>query len=148
LCVCGCVCVCVWVCVSVCVCVCVGVCGVCVCVCVCFCVGVCVWVCVCVCVCVWVCVCLCECVCVWVCVCVYCFPFCAISFLSLYKFTDHCHRLETQLQSVHIISYHTITSSFTDCFHLQVNIIGDPVCTPDSQNLVLCHCLIIFQLGT
>ena len=28
----------------------------------------------------------------------YCFSFCAVSFLFLYKFTHHCHRLETQLQ--------------------------------------------------
>jgi len=28
---------------------------------------------------------------------VYCFSFCAVSFLFLYKSTDHCHRVETQL---------------------------------------------------
>jgi len=32
-------------------------------------------------------------------------PFCAIIFLILYKSTEHCHRVETQLQSINVISY-------------------------------------------
>jgi hypothetical protein len=32
------------------------------------------------------------------------FSFCAVSFLFLHKFTDHCHRVETQLQSINV--YH------------------------------------------
>jgi len=35
----------------------------------------------------------------------------AASFLFLYKFTDHCHRLETHMQKIHkyhIISYHIV----------------------------------------
>jgi hypothetical protein len=33
----------------------------------------------------------------------------AASFLLLYKFTDHCHRVETQLQWINIISYRIIS---------------------------------------
>jgi hypothetical protein len=29
----------------------------------------------------------------------------AVSFLFAYKFTDHCHQVETQLQLIYIISY-------------------------------------------
>jgi hypothetical protein len=39
------------------------------------------------------------------CVFLYCFVHCAVSFLFLYKSTDHCHRVETQLQYINIISY-------------------------------------------
>jgi hypothetical protein len=56
--------------------------------------------------------------------CMFCFLFCVfcvsvlfcvlfllmyivVSFLSVHKFTDHCHQLETQLQLMNIISYHT-----------------------------------------
>jgi hypothetical protein len=35
----------------------------------------------------------------------YCFSFCPVSFLFLYKSTERCHRVETQLQSINI-SYH------------------------------------------
>jgi len=35
---------------------------------------------------------------------VYIFSFCAVSFLFLHKFTGHCHRVETQLQSINV--YH------------------------------------------
>jgi hypothetical protein len=57
--------------------------------------------------------------------CMFCFLFCVfcvfvlfcillllvyivVSFLFLYKFTDHCHRVETQLQLINITSYHTV----------------------------------------
>jgi len=36
---------------------------------------------------------------------VYCFSFCAVSFLFVYKSTNQCHQVETQLQSVNVISY-------------------------------------------
>ena len=49
--------------------------------------------------------------------CTFCFRFCVfcvlfllvclvVSFLFMYMFTDHCHRVETQLQLINIISYH------------------------------------------
>jgi hypothetical protein len=31
-----------------------------------------------------------------------------VSFIFVYKRTDHCHRMETQLQLIIIVSYHTI----------------------------------------
>ena len=48
-------------------------------------------------------------------------PFCvlfllvyiAVSFLLLYKFTEHCHRVETQLQWINIISHHILSSYVT-----------------------------------
>ena len=33
------------------------------------------------------------------------FLYIAVSFLFLYKFTDHCHRVKTLLQKINIISY-------------------------------------------
>jgi len=51
--------------------------------------------------------------------CVFCvFVFCCVLFLPMYivvyfllvySFTDHCHRVETQLQLINIISYHIIS---------------------------------------
>jgi hypothetical protein len=45
----------------------------------------------------------------------YCFAYCfsfgtqlSVSFLILYKFSDHCRQVETPLQSLNIISYHII----------------------------------------
>ena len=40
---------------------------------------------------------------VFLCCFVYRFFFCAVSCLFLHRFTDHCHRVETQLQSINII---------------------------------------------
>ena len=37
--------------------------------------------------------------------------FIAVSFPFLYKFTDHCHLVETQLQQINIVSYHIISNS-------------------------------------
>jgi hypothetical protein len=42
----------------------------------------------------------------------YCFSFCAVPFLFFDQSTDHCHRVDAQLQKIsisiyHIISYHT-----------------------------------------
>jgi hypothetical protein len=45
------------------------------------------------------------------CFCIFCVLFLilyiAVPFLFSYKFNDHCHRVETQLQSINITSYHT-----------------------------------------
>jgi hypothetical protein len=40
---------------------------------------------------------------------VLCLLYTAVPFLFLYKFTDHCHRVETNLQYINIISYHIIS---------------------------------------
>jgi hypothetical protein len=46
--------------------------------------------------------------CVFVLYCVFFLPtYVTVYFASVYKYTDHCHRVETQLQLINIISYPT-----------------------------------------
>ena len=35
-----------------------------------------------------------------------------VYFLFVYSFNDHCHRVETQMQSINILSYHNIYLEF------------------------------------
>ena len=48
--------------------------------------------------------------------CVFCIVLCIVSplvhncaFLFVYKFTDHCHQVETELQLINIMLYHIYT---------------------------------------
>jgi hypothetical protein len=47
----------------------------------------------------------------------------AVSFLILYKFTDHCHQVETQLQSIDILSYIV----FIVCLYRQDNVLHNEI---------------------
>ena len=64
--------------------------------------------------------------------CMFCFLFCVlsllmyivVSFLSVCKFTDHRHRVETQLQLMNIISYHIIPNQITHRTRLNLQVLA------------------------
>jgi len=58
----------------------------------------------------------------------------------LFKFTDRCHRVETQLQSMNIVSYILRTGSTSECY---VTVIVPTVC---AVHIVLCVVVFPFFL--
>ena len=91
--------------------------------------------------------------------CMFCFLFCVlcvfvffcvlfflmytvVSFLFVCKFTDHCHRMETQLQSINITSYQMTPHGCSSRLGCYVSSVGKELSTKkvsDLRKVFLCE---------